>query len=120
MLGHKNRSYTSQVFNGIVPIPRDFGGRIKSIYPSFNLDWFETGNGSMLIGDESINNNTNTNTNTQNVSVGGGVSQNSGNSGTSNDMIEVIKESQRQAAEILRQTAEMQKMMMVMIGKMND
>ena len=112
MLGYNNQSYFSQLCNGFVPIPEAMGIKIKNIYPSFSIPWFETGEGEMTEKpNDNTNTNTNTNNNTQTVTIGSPNVEHA-------DILNIIAESQRQSAEVLRQTAKMQEMMMAMISKM--
>ena len=123
-LGYKNESYMSQIINGRVPIPKDIGLKLKTVYPQLNLDWLENNIGTMLIsgaGEPAAS---------PQITIGDG---NVAAHGQSNinvnppaDYIDLVRETQRQtaemqkqSAEVLRQTAKMQDILINLMDKLN-
>ena len=51
LLGYSNESYFSQIINGQVPEPKDFGKKVLDLVPGLNLDWLESGEGEMIVSD---------------------------------------------------------------------
>lgn len=47
-MGYNNSSAFSQVINGKTQEPKLFMQKLEELYPSLNVDWLETGEGSML------------------------------------------------------------------------
>ena len=50
-LGYSNESYFSQIINGKVQRPKDFGQKLKSLVPQLNESWLLNGEGNMINGE---------------------------------------------------------------------
>lgn len=50
-LGYSNESYFSQIINGKVQRPKDFGQKLKSLLPQLNERWLLNGEGNMINGE---------------------------------------------------------------------
>ena len=51
-MGYSNPSAFSQVINGKTSEPKLFANKLANLYPSLNLNWLLTGEGSMILGEE--------------------------------------------------------------------
>lgn len=51
-MGYSNPSAFSQVINGKTSEPKLFANKLAKFYPSLNLNWLLTGEGSMILGEE--------------------------------------------------------------------
>lgn len=51
-MGYSNPSAFSQVINGKASEPKLFANKLANLYPSLNLNWLLTGEGSMILGEE--------------------------------------------------------------------
>lgn len=49
LMGYKNESSFSQILNGKQQMPKVFLNKLKSVIPSVNTNWIETGEGEMLV-----------------------------------------------------------------------
>jgi hypothetical protein len=49
LLGYNTESSFSQIINGKVKTPKNFINKLKNIEPRLNINWLETGTGSMLL-----------------------------------------------------------------------
>lgn len=51
LMGYSNESAFSQIINQKTAEPKDFISRLQAICPSLNIEWLQTGEGNMLLGD---------------------------------------------------------------------
>lgn len=51
-MGYSNPSAFSQVINGKTSEPKLFANKLANLYPSLNLNWLLTGEGSMILGED--------------------------------------------------------------------
>ena len=91
-MGYNNSSAFSQVINGKTQEPKLFMQKLEELYPSLNVDWLETGEGSMLKEHAVIQ----AGSHTQNANGNGTITQTVNESSLINEISEMRKLVQEQ------------------------